>query len=146
MTNARQSPRLICLTCNIEKPQEDFCKFKCIKNNVLYSGYYRKCKECENKRTRLYKRNNREIMNKASRRWEKKNLHKRKANRAVLYAINTGRLIRKPCKVCGMDNTEGHHRDYSKPLDVIWLCRKHHLEEHRRLYAKVKARTGEGEA
>lgn len=27
----------------------------------------------------------------------------------------------------------GHHWDYSQLLDVIWLCQKHHVEEHWRL-------------
>jgi hypothetical protein len=25
---------------------------------------------------------------------------------------------------------EAHHNDYSKPLDITWLCRVHHGREH----------------
>lgn len=48
----------------------------------------------------------------------------------VRYAIKTGRLTRLPCGVCGNPKSEAHHEDYSKPLDVVWLCRKHHIERH----------------
>lgn len=42
-----------------------------------------------------------------------------------------GKLTPKPCEVCGTaENIEKHHPDYSKPLEVVWLCRKHHLELH----------------
>lgn len=41
-------------------------------------------------------------------------------------AIKNGELVRKPCVVCGNEISEIHHEDYSKPLDVIWLCDKHH--------------------
>ena len=47
------------------------------------------------------------------------------------WAIATGRLIRQPCEKCGNPKTQAHHDDYSKPLDVRWLCVEHHVEFHR---------------
>jgi hypothetical protein len=47
--------------------------------------------------------------------------------------IRHGELVRQPCRVCGWEKSEVHHRNYSNPLDVDWLCRKHHMEEHQRL-------------
>ena len=55
---------------------------------------------------------------------------KKKAGTALRYAVNSGKLTRLPCVKCGTEPAQGHHKDYSKPLDVIWLCRKHHEEEH----------------
>jgi hypothetical protein len=43
----------------------------------------------------------------------------------------SGRLKKLPCEVCGNPKSDGHHDDYAKPLDVKWLCRKHHAERHR---------------
>jgi predicted RNA-binding Zn-ribbon protein involved in translation (DUF1610 family) len=37
----------------------------------------------------------------------------------------------KSCEKCGDKEVQMHHDDYSKPLEVRWLCRKHHNEEHR---------------
>ncbi len=44
--------------------------------------------------------------------------------------IRSGKIIRLPCERCGA-KAHAHHDDYSKPLDVRWLCVKHHLEYHR---------------
>ncbi len=55
---------------------------------------------------------------------------KRDAYRAVAKAISLGELERLPCEVCEDPESQGHHEDYEKPLVVIWLCRKHHLEKH----------------
>ena len=46
-------------------------------------------------------------------------------------AITSGKIIKKPCEVCGIEKSEGHHKDYSKPFEVMWLCRRHHNEWHK---------------
>lgn len=44
--------------------------------------------------------------------------------------VKRGKIKKTPCVVCGDEKSEAHHTDYTKPLDVTWLCRKHHLELH----------------
>jgi len=51
---------------------------------------------------------------------------------AVSNAVKRGKLIRKPCEVCGDPKVHGHHhKGYDKPLDVKWLCVKHHQAIHK---------------
>lgn len=49
----------------------------------------------------------------------------------VQRAVATGRLIKLPCVICGDPISQGHHPDYSRPLDVVWLCSYHHSQVHR---------------
>jgi ribosomal protein S27AE len=46
-------------------------------------------------------------------------------------AIRKGELTRSTCETCGAEKAEAHHDDYSKPLDVRWLCRQCHAAHHR---------------
>ncbi len=54
-------------------------------------------------------------------------------SRARAYA-NThqrrGLLTPEPCIGCGSLDVEKHHDDYSKPLEVTWVCRECHLLIH----------------
>jgi hypothetical protein len=53
-----------------------------------------------------------------------------KARRKVRQEIEAGRMNRQPCEVCCAAPAHAHHDDYSRPLDVRWLCPKHHREHH----------------
>jgi hypothetical protein len=52
---------------------------------------------------------------------------RRKLNLYVYY----GKIKKLPCEVCGASHVEAHHPDYSKPLEVEWLCPEHHRERER---------------
>lgn len=45
-------------------------------------------------------------------------------------AIASGKLTRQPCEVCGEPKTQAHHEDYTKPLEVQWLCVSCHRARH----------------
>jgi len=52
---------------------------------------------------------------------------------AATDAIKFGRMERKPCEGCGTDDgVQMHHDDYSRPLDVRWLCGSCHGGHHGR--------------
>lgn len=52
------------------------------------------------------------------------------ARRKLGDALASGIVKREPCEICGISIVEAHHDDYSKHLEVRWLCRKHHLWIH----------------
>jgi len=64
--------------------------------------------------------------------WDKPKASAKEAEQAhadVAREIRSGRLAPQPCEVCG-EKAIAHHDDYSKPLEVKWLCHKHHRERH----------------
>ncbi len=96
--------------------------------------YCRKNKE----RIREYKREwyqvpkNKKMANEWTSESIKRNPEKHKARYLVGNALRGGKLKRQPCSVCGTEDClEAHHEDYTKPLVVSWLCRKHHRELHK---------------
>ncbi len=56
---------------------------------------------------------------------------RRKARNAVNNAKAAGKITSKPCAQCGScHRLQAHHPDYSKPLDVVWLCEPCHKKLH----------------
>jgi len=49
----------------------------------------------------------------------------------VYLALKSGKVVREPCEICGNPKTDAHHDDYSKPMEIRWLCRSHHRKLHR---------------
>ena len=69
-----------------------------------------------------------------SKQWAEQNVLKRAAHILVGNAIRKGTLIPKPCERCGHDEgVHGHHEDYERPLDVVWLCKPCHGKRHREI-------------
>lgn len=56
--------------------------------------------------------------------------HKRKKARVMFnHYLRDNHIERQPCEICGA-KAEAHHDNYDKPLDVRWLCFKHHRQWH----------------
>lgn len=61
------------------------------------------------------------------------------AHQATHRALYAGKLKYSPCEVCESSiSIDAHHKDYSRPLEVVWLCRKHHVEFHNKPQIKEK--------
>lgn len=85
------------------------------------------CRECGSKRAREYRKTKggKLVWANIQRRQYKK-FSKKVIARTMLYAaVKSGKVL-KPnrCSKCKSNrNIQGHHTDYLKPLEVIWLCK-----------------------
>ena len=74
----------------------------------------------------------RAVANRAKKKWSDENPVKRAAHVILNNAVRDGKVIKpEECGNCGATGLiDGHHHDYSKPLDVTWLCKPCHAAEH----------------
>jgi hypothetical protein len=143
-----------CYKCHSVKPLDEF-----VPDKKMTGGYQNKCRECRNveKREdyRLYKTRpdllsklrararvgsdkyrgrHGQKQHKVSRMaWALRNKHKVSAQRVARYAVQRGRIARGTlCERCGCapKKLQMHHHDYTKPLDVLWLCTACHGKAH----------------
>lgn len=64
------------------------------------------------------------------RRKRSKAVGRQRAMHLVRRAVLGGEIEKLPCQKCGSICSQAHHEDYSRPIDVIWLCPLHHMERH----------------
>lgn len=87
-----------------------------------------------------WRQKNRAHLNEYARKWYHQNKEKRRANVILSRGIKKGIIKRNPmCEKCGnLARTDGHHENYSEPLQVIWLCRPCHSRKSPRTVIKER--------
>ena len=151
-----------CSRCGETKPMDHFYR-----HPKMADGHVGKCKECTKAGVRLNraskldyyreydaaramtetriasrKRYNATVAGRSARAlairaYRTNNPGRSAAYSSVKRAIKNGLLRRQSCESCGSPRTQAHHTDYSKPLDVRWLCARHHAQVHGRALEAV---------
>ena len=114
---------------------------KCRKRKTLASFYVDKtrkdgknpwCKPCHYKKSVEWREGNRKRYNELSKNNDRLYKDKIHARSVTNHALRIGKIKKKPCAICDRKSlVHAHHYDYKKPLEVIWLCTKHHAALHR---------------
>lgn len=144
-----------CFKCGRTKPVTSFYR-----HPKMADGYLNKCKECakrdarnadpvkraEYERERWDRPERREQVAASvarakerdparfaryQREYHQRHPERRKARGMVRRAVLSGKLEREPCEGCGSWESQAHHDDYAKPLEVRWLCSVCHGLAHR---------------
>jgi len=139
----------ICTKCGREKPLDAFPPHKRCR-----LGRNTQCRDCINAYQRAYHRQHLERSRAKYRRFyhrhkdriagREQRLDRKAKNdirQLVRLAVRTGLLTKpKRCERCGQEppphRLHAHHPDYTRPLDVAWLCSLCHGKEHARLRAE----------
>jgi hypothetical protein len=142
-------PNKRCFKCGETKPLDEFPL-----HPAMADGHLGKCKVCNRLDARTHRQKNidrvmayEKVRNRQPRRIQQRKEYLKsyrtkypesnRAHQLVALALRRGDLVRQPCQVCGVTTmVNAHHDDYSKPLDVIWFCGKHHREYHVKLERK----------
>lgn len=144
--DAGSAVTLVCRSCARRKSLQDFSPHR-----LSRTGYRYDCKACAKaeKTKRRYilteeqaaadrlrrKKSHRRVANRrAVESWQKRNPEAVAAKKRLRQAVQSGR-VKKPehCQALGCQSRlrlEAHHHDYRKPLDVVFVCARHHRRAH----------------
>lgn len=132
-----------CKKCGILKSVDEFYKHKDYKRHL--DGIRSQCKLCTIKQVKKYYWANRDkclreskerdrkrpdLMCARVKRYRNKYPERQRARKTLREKIRRGELQRGCCNICSQPNAEGHHSDYNKPDEVVWLCKLHHMRLH----------------
>ena len=136
-----------CKDCGVVQPLTEFYK-----HPKMADGHLNNCKACKKSYQGQYRGENLEEIRaydtERSKTLERKqnrarnNTRRRRADprydaahNAVIRAVQAGKLVKPAsCEWCPRtDNIHGHHDDYDRPLDVIWLCPVCHRARHKQI-------------
>ncbi len=144
----------ICRNCGIAKTLDEFYK-----HPAMPDGYLNQCKQCKISYAHVYRNMHIDAIRAYDRyrgalphrkekryqyaithkdkirgiqsKWARENKHKKQAHWKVARLIQSGKILRQPCEVCGNVNSQAHHEDYTQPQDIMWLCPRHHAIRHK---------------
>ena len=129
----------VCPRCHVEKKRAEFYETKGGISSYCRSCYAERHKKeglqsvleaakkyRESAKGRAY---HKDFMAKAGSKYRDKAVAEGKVNARYMARYY---LEKKPCESCGSMSSQAHHHDYSKPLEVVWLCPAHHADEHRK--------------
>lgn len=133
-----------CVKCACVKPLEDFYSRACRSD-----GKESRCKECIKADVRANRNRSADATRAADRararnagryaatkainlKWRAAHPDRAAAQSKLQHAVRKGRIT--PWPVCAIPECDckpvAHHPDYSRPLDVVWLCPPHHQQAH----------------
>lgn len=127
---------IACVRCEAEKVAGDFyasdrtCK-QCRR------GMAKANRQATQEQRRVYEQkrsatpHRRAHLTRNTQRYRAANPQRAAAHIALNNAVRDGRVKKQACVVCGSAQAHGHHFDYSRPLDVVWLCTEHHAAHHK---------------
>ena len=125
-----------CFKCLEVKSLDEFYR-----HAMMADGHLGKCKACTKSDSTAHRASNIERYRaydrgrgsrQAGNIWRTLDPRRTACHNAVTRAIHAGTLHRQPCEVCqSIEHIHAHHDDYSKPLEVRWLCAAHHRQWHR---------------
>ena len=137
------SPFLDCKPCWREKVKENRA------DKIEYYQEYDRKRTDDPKRVAARKayaesgRYPKEKYNAAKQAYISRNPSKQRARVSINNALRDGKIFRPDrCEKCDVSCTpHGHHEDYSKPLEVVWLCPDCHGARHREINAEHRKDT-----
>lgn len=152
-----------CKICKTIKSLSEFGKSKtgkyghdaqCKKCRYIKTGrdYFLRNKEKCYENAKKWHANNREHINAKTRERyaednsviierDRRHAEKKKAQHLVQTHVRRGKITKPTiCSICNCESKriEGHHADYSKPLEVIWVCNQCHHNIHKSLKERVQ--------